>query len=604
VNSEHHSNSPEKNDDPSDLSPKLRSAIFLISALCDDCITPAQFAELESLVCNDDEVGKFYVQMMHLNVSLRHFSSYFAPKMFGDQEFGAAVDDAGHSLAMDESLVLPAVRGQEAADREESQERFQPAPAIRIDPKSTEMRSLPPILKGSIAALIFLAIGIFGYVVFSKGGAVRQALDGGNGKLTPSGPVAVPTHLPPGPAPDPIATMNFTEKPVWSSGFTPPLDGRFFSNQALSLDRGDVQLSLHAGGQLVVEGPAEVFFVSQNKIDLHRGKIAATVLGGGLVVDCPHGTITDLGTQFGVEVQPDGATEVAVFKGTVSATLNSTATTQGSRQMLLTTGQAAAMAPNALKVDEKGAMPQQFVRSLVNSDISSLDVPDLICGGDGTTRMRGIGIDPSSGMVAELQPVTAINSDGKYHHATNGSPFIDGALIADATKGEMIVDSAGDRFKFNCIGNTSYNCIFTGGKIPWPVKPEPDDILNGIDYSTPQHSIICIHPNNAITLDLNAVRRIYPDRALKAFHCRVGISGARNPKEPKIPDAAVLVLADGALRFQNPHFTVLDGSFDVNVPIKETDRFMTLASTYATGTGSYANWVLWVDAKLDLSANR
>jgi hypothetical protein len=601
MNSDH--NSFEHNDPPSDLSPKLRNAFFLISALCDEEITPEQFAELESLVCQDDDVGKFYVQMIHLNASLHNFASYFAPRMPGGHEFDALGDDASHSAAMDESMVFPAIRDHQSPVGKEWQEVFQPAPAKLEDSTSSEMRSLPLIIKGSIAALLLLTFGIAGYVLLSNRGLNRQALDGGNGNPTPAGPVAVATQPHLSPAPDPIATMNFTEKAVWSAAFTPPLDGNFFSTQTLSLQSGDVQLSFHTGGQLVVEGPAEVAFVSQNKIELHRGKIAATVLGGGLVVDCPNGSITDLGTQFGVEVQSDGATEVAVFKGSVSASLNSTATTQGSRQLLLTTGQAAAMAPNTLKVDEKGAMPQQFVRSLVNGDINSLDVPDLICGGDGTTRMRGIGIDPSSGMVGKLQPVAAINSDGKYHRAKNGSPFIDGALIADATKGEMIVDSAGDRFHFNCIGSTSYNCIFTGGKIPWPVKPEPDNILNGIDYSTSDHSIICIHPNNAITLDLNAVRRIYPDRLLKDFHCRVGISGARNPKEPKIPDAAVLVLADGALRFQNPHFTILDGSFDVNVPIKETDHFVTLASTYA-GTGNYANWVLWVDAKLDLSSGQ
>jgi hypothetical protein len=596
-------NSFEPNDNSSELSAKLRNAFFLISALCDDQITSAQFAELESLVCNDDEVGIFYVQMMHLNASLHHFSSYFAPRMLGNQEFNALVDDAGHSLAMNESMVLPAIRDQQSPDGEESEELFQPAPAKLKDSTSSDVQSLRPIVKGSIAALILLALGIVGYAMLSWRGLAGRGSNDGNHNVAFVGPLAVATQPSLLPPPDPIATMNFTQKPVWPAGFAPPLDGRFFASDTLSLQSGDIQFSFQAGGRLVIEGPAEVEFVSPGRIELHRGKIAATIPGGGLVVDCPHGAVTDLGTQFGVEVRPDGATEVAVFEGRVSASLNSMATTQGSRQLLLTTGQAAAMSPNTLKVDEKGAMPQQFVRSLVNGDINSLDVPDLICGGDGTTRMRGIGIDPSTGMVGKLQPVAAINSDGKFHHATNGSPFIDGALIADATKGEMIVDSAGDRFHFTCLGSTSYNCIFTGGKIPWPVKPEPDNILNGIDYSTPEHSIICIHPNNAITLDLNAVRRIYPDRVLKAFHCRVGISGALNPKASKIPDAAVLVLTDGTLRFQNPHFTIYDGSFDVTVPIKETDRFMTLASTYA-GPGNYANWVLWVDAKLDLSAGQ
>jgi hypothetical protein len=583
---------------PGEFSPKLLHAFDLIFALCVDQITDTEARELETLVSNDPEICDFYIDIMHLKSSLRRYSFYFAPpmkmKLTGQDLAQEQARIEGRLTSLNESMVLPAISDLDEQD-EDLTERFQPAPVTSEGSPAPERRSLPTIVKGGIAALFILTIGLLGYVAMSRRGLER-------GKSLHAGPVAVATQPTLLPAPEPIATMNFTQKPVWQAA--PPLDGRFFAHQLLILQSGDVQLSLHAGGRLVIEGPAEVEFVSQNKIALRRGKIAATVPGGGLVVDCPHGSVTDLGTQFGVNVQPDGATEIAVFKGRVSASLNSDssdsrATTQASRQLLLTAGQAAAMSPTALKVDEKGAMPQQFVRSLVNSDISSLDITDLICGGDGTTRRRGVGIDPSNGDVGNLRPVAAIIGDGKYHLA-NGSPFIDGAFITDAAKGAMIVDSAGDRFHFTGLGSTSYNCIFTGGKIPWPEKPAPDTILNGIDYAAPDHSIICIHPNNAITLDLNAARRMYPDLAIKRFHCRVGISGTAKPKDPKIPDAAVLVLTDGTPRFQNPHFTIFDGSFDVNIPLKETDRFMTLVSTYA-GPGNYRNWVLWVDAKLDLS---
>jgi hypothetical protein len=404
------------------------------------------------------------------------------------------------------------------------------------------------------------------------------------------------------PPPVLVATLNYTQQPVWSATSKPPQNGKFFAGESIGLESGDLQLSFETGGRLVLEGPAEVEFVSGHEIALRRGKIAATIPGGGMVVDCPDGSVTDLGTQFGIEVNPHGATEVAVFEGRVSASLNSTATTQPGKPMLLGEGQAAVMSPGALSLDKTGAMPQRFVRSLVNSDINSLDLTDLICGGDGTTHRRGIGIDASTGTVGSLRPVAAINSDGKYHRA-NGYPFIDGAFISDDANETTVVDSRGDQFHFTGLGNTAYNYIFTGGKIPWPDTPEPDTVLSGIDYSTPDHSIICIHPNNALTLDLNVVRRIYPDRLLRNFHCRVGISGSVKPKASKIPDAAVLVLSDGSLRFQNPHFTIFDGSFEINVPLKDTDRFLTLVSTYA-GRGNYHNWVLWVDAKLDLSAGQ
>ena len=585
---------------------KRLHTLDLIFALCEDRITPEQFQQLDSLVCNDKELAGFYVDIMQLRSSLRRFAFYFAPPVpqipadhRSKAEPACPID---LSDSMNESMVLPALSEIEAEGSEENViERFQPAPSS-VEPTPPKSPQIP---KGGLAALLILGFGLIAYVLFSMLASAPNhptvAKSASRANSTTSVP-DVTVSVAPAPPPIPVATLNFTQKAAWSATHAPPADGNFFASQLLELDGGDIQLSFSAGGRLVIEGPAEIEFVSQHIIALHRGKIVATVPGGGLVVECPNGSVKDLGTQFGVQVNPDRTTEVAVFQGRVAASLNSPAATQPSKPLLLDVGQAAVMTQTALTVDTKGAQPQQFVRSLVNGDINSLDVTDLICGGDGTTHRRGIGIDPSTGMVGQLRPVFAINSDGKYHRA-NGYPFIDGAFIVDATKDETVVDSVGDRFHIPALGTTSYNFIFTGGKIPWPEKPEPDTVLNGVDYSTSDHSIICIHPNNAVTVDLDAVRRIYPDLSLKSFHCRVGISGTLNPKYPKIPDAAVWVLTDGSLRFQNPHFTIFDGSFEVNVPLKETDRFMTMVSTYA-GPGNYRNWVLWVDPKLDLSAGQ
>jgi len=583
---------------------KRLHALDLIFALCEDRITPEQFQELDSLVCNDKEIAGFYVDIMQLRSSLRRFAFYFTPPLPqnpADHRLRTETAGGGDlANSMNESMMLPALADIEAEESDENFiERFQPAPSSLqpTPPKS------PPIPRGGLAALVILGFGLIAYVLFSMQRSVPNRPTVAQSALPAKAPLSVPFEsVTPTPPPVPIATLNFTQKPVWPATHAPPADGNFFASQLLEIDGGDIQLSFSAGGRLVIEGPAEVEFISQRNIALHRGRIVATVPGGGLVVECPNGSVKDLGTQFGVQVNPDRTTEVAVFQGRVAASLNSPAATQPSKPRLLDVGQAAVMTQTALTVDTKGAQPQQFVRSLVNGDINSLDVTDLICGGDGTTHRRGIGIDPSTGMVGQLRPVFAINSDGKYHRA-NGYPFIDGAFIVDATKDETVVDSVGDRFHIPALGTTSYNFIFTGGKIPWPEKPEPDTVLNGVDYSTSDHSIICIHPNNAVTVDLDAVRRIYPDLSLKSFHCRVGISGTLNPKYPKIPDAAVWVLTDGSLRFQNPHFTIFDGSFEVNVPLKETDRFMTMVSTYA-GPGNYRNWVLWVDPKLDLSAGQ
>ena len=346
-------------------------------------------------------------------------------------------------------------------------------------------------------------------------------------------------------------------------------------------------------------------FDSDTDYMLQSGRIAATIPGGGLTLRCPTGSVTDLGTEFGVSVNPSGRTEVDVFEGRVAAALSSIATTEPAGDILLRAGQAATMTEHAVSLDPEGAVPQRFVCSLINPQVKSLDVTDLVSGGDGTTQRRGIGIDPTTGEIGALEPVEMRSSDGKYHRAS-GYPFVDGAFVPDGGAGPMAVDSAGHRFDFSGSGSSAFNNIFTGGKIPWPPGNEQnDDILSGVDYAAPGHGVISIHANGALTLDLNAVRRLYPDRSLTGFNCIVGntchLDAAKPSKAAReISDSAVHVLIDGISRFENPKFSSFDGAIAVNVPLRNDDRFLTLASTNI-GKRSNHCWVIWADAKLDLA---
>jgi len=596
--------SEENTEETSDLSPKLQNAMQLTSALCDDRITPEQFRELESLVCNDPEVARFYVSMIHLDASLHRFASYFSQPMSREDDIdilsGERVRDGGRAFGMDESMVLPAITEPEFADSNELAAPYQVQSQLseKLRPRTDGSRSL--YLKGGFAALLAVGVGLWGYVLLShkvKSPAVNVV--GIAPAVTPTVPAATTEDaiLPP---PVPIATVELAANPVWGTTDLPPHDANFVAGQSLSLKSGDVQLLFHRGGRLVVEGPAELEFVSDAKISLHRGKIVATIPGGGLVVVCPMGLVTDLGTEFGLAVDSNGGTEVAVFQGRVSASLSSTATTQGTKELLLKVGQAATMTDKALALTTDGAAAQRFVCSLVNGKVTSLDVTDLISGGNGTTHRRGIGIDANTGAIGALPPTETRVSDGKYHQV-RGYPVIDGACIADGTKGPMVVDSAGHQFQFLSVGNSAYNNIYTGGRIPWPVAREISTVLDGVDYATLDHGLICIHPNNALTLDLDAIRRIYPDRTLASFHCRVGNTAPASPKPTHNAVATAYVLVDGIARYMNPHVTSPDGSVIIDVPLQQHDRFLTLVSTDSRKAG-IDDWILWTDAELNLSA--
>ena len=280
-------NSDPNRDQGADLPVKLREAMQLISALCEDSITPQQFEELQFQVCNDREICKFYVRMMHLHAGLFYFASAL-PDMI---DSSVALDEesepipSGESVqsGMFETMVLPAMRA--SVDLEaDSSERFAPAP-LRPPAAGPQSPLRSWLAKGGIAALIFLLLGLV--AIFITLMQKRQA------------PVAVaPKVQRPDSAPVPpsiavhlVATFQYSSNPEWES--PPAHDGGFAVDDSLKLRRGALQLNFPNGGRLVVEGPADLHFSSDTELRLNAGRIVADYPGGGLVVQCPTGSVKD-----------------------------------------------------------------------------------------------------------------------------------------------------------------------------------------------------------------------------------------------------------------------------------------------------------------------
>lgn len=93
-----------------------------------------------------------------------------------------------------------------------------------------------------------------------------------------------------------------------------------FEEGQLSLDRGIAQLAFRNGAQIVLEGKCAFEIVDENTVILSHGKMWAycPLEARGFQVLTPDGhKIIDLGTEFGVEVGPNGETDVHVFDGLV-----------------------------------------------------------------------------------------------------------------------------------------------------------------------------------------------------------------------------------------------------------------------------------------------
>jgi hypothetical protein len=91
--------------------------------------------------------------------------------------------------------------------------------------------------------------------------------------------------------------------------------------QKLQLTEGLIQLTFTNGAKVVVEGPADFVASASTEASLLHGKIAAAVprFARGYTVLTPTAEVVDLGTEFGVDVDDKGASEVHVFDGDVVA---------------------------------------------------------------------------------------------------------------------------------------------------------------------------------------------------------------------------------------------------------------------------------------------
>ena len=115
-----------------------------------------------------------------------------------------------------------------------------------------------------------------------------------------------------------------------------PAEGDLLPQGRFRFRSGRATLSMLTGVALVVEGPADLEFLSYDKVFCHQGKLRARVPEGaeGFVVSGSGSAVVDLGTEFGMNVELDGTMRGRVFEGRVeAAVLNESGTIQRSRMM-------------------------------------------------------------------------------------------------------------------------------------------------------------------------------------------------------------------------------------------------------------------------------
>ena len=149
---------------------------------------------------------------------------------------------------------------------------------------------------------------------------------------------------------------------VWSSEAAPwhEADG-LQAGDTLALDSGLIELSFACGATVVLEGPATFAAADGSRGVLSLGRLAASLENptGPFAIETPSALVTDRGTQFGVEVDAAGTTEVRVFAGLVD--LAPLATLGTAAPLRLAAGNAGAVDPAGSVSTIDAPAPKRFV---------------------------------------------------------------------------------------------------------------------------------------------------------------------------------------------------------------------------------------------------
>lgn len=141
--------------------------------------------------------------------------------------------------------------------------------------------------------------------------AERSVANRGDESITDQ-PAVAPTQS--------VATLTRLIQARWADDSAGPAAlSRLEIGEEIKLADGQVEIVFDSGVELLLSGRCEMTIVSPDRVVSSKGTYSAHVgeLGKGFTIVTPTAEVVDLGTRFGVAIDPTGETEVAVFQGVV-----------------------------------------------------------------------------------------------------------------------------------------------------------------------------------------------------------------------------------------------------------------------------------------------
>jgi len=369
------------------------------------------------------------------------------------------------------------------------------------------------------------------------------------------------------------------------------------------LKEGFAKLTFKQGAEVILQAPCAFDLASKNKMILHHGMVTAQVpeQAHGFAIKTPQSTVTDFGTEFGVQVQASAASEVHVFDGRVQVKTASHPD-QPSQNLNVTKGKAAVVTQTGeLNISSLGARPSLFTRDIPETSSfgipnKRLDLADIVGGGSGFgTGHRYAGIDPMTGHT--VPTYRSKNRTGETGYVEVPSlPLVDCVFVPLADGGLMPVSTGGHHFDFPPGGGSWFVEPAHAGTAEDRDLPHKGLTLNGQNYGTATHPALLMHANLGITFDLDAVRASLTGSRITRFTSVCGINN--HVQTTKIPDAIIYVLVDGQVRFYESIQLPTSLAVNIRVELRENERFLTLVCM--AGKANYGDWTLFGVPALEL----
>jgi hypothetical protein len=543
----------------------------LIEKALDGSISPEELVRLDDCIVHNPEQRQYYCEYLHMTIGLMRLCDY--TPLIGLQEYDKLyLESLWNALTLEEKEA-PAVITKESID----------TPEVGHSKKENQKVSTQ---KGNKVLLFMAVISLTALLFIITSARFCQML-----------------------IPREIATIS-TSLHAGFADSQSVVSGTRLLNRKVSflLQTGLIEIIFDGGAKVMLEAPAAFRLKSSDRLVLHTGKLFALVpdYARGFTVETPHSRIVDMGTEFGIQVEQDGTSDLHMFKG--KAALTSDPSNKAGQTLALTSGQAKRVDASG-QVSEIPIQEQAFVRHFYSHTEfvwrgQRLCIVDLVGKGNGLgTGQTNVYVDPIEGYKESLY----CNGKGNEYHVLSGNPFIDGLFIPDGNK-RQVVSSQGHEFA-ECP-KTNGECYTTLGANPnqgvWATDMRNGIVqFNGQEYGDQSHPCLVMHANLGITFDLNAIRAMCPDIKMTRFVSKFGIADF---KEHVGFNADFWVLIDGQVRECRRNVTQKNVLSNCSVELHPSDRFLTLVTTDGGDIdrmGSYqrsytCDWCVFVEPALVL----